>query len=60
MQKYRNNGKEWGIKDDPGPNHTYNAFPLIRDLRLLLDLLATSSGVAPAIAIMALFDKVEQ
>merc|ERR1719266_2167887 len=29
----------------------------IRDLRLLLDLLATSSGVAPAIAIMTLFDK---
>ena len=28
------------------------------DLRLLLDLLATSSGVAPAIAIMTLFDKV--
>jgi len=27
------------------------------DFRLLLDLLATSSGVAPAIAIMALFDK---
>ena len=29
-----------------------------RDLRLLLELLATSSGVAPAIAIMTLFDKV--
>jgi len=28
-----------------------------RDLRLLLDLLATSSGVAPAISIMTLFDK---
>jgi len=28
-----------------------------RDLRLLLDLLATSSGVAPAIGIMTLFDK---
>jgi len=28
-----------------------------RDLRLLLELLATSSGVAPAIAIMTLFDK---
>ena len=31
---------------------------LIRDLRLLLDLLATSSGIAPAIAIMTLFDRV--
>ena len=30
-----------------------------RDLRLLLELLATSSGVAPAIAIMTLFDKVD-
>ena len=30
-----------------------------RDLRLLLELLATSSGVAPAIAIMTLFDKVK-
>ena len=29
------------------------------DFRLLLDLLATSSGVAPAIAIMALFDEVK-
>ena len=29
-----------------------------RDLRLLLELLATSSGVAPAIAIITLFDKV--
>lgn len=28
-----------------------------RDLQLLLDLLATSSGVAPAIAILTLFDK---
>ena len=30
----------------------------LRDLRLLLDLLATSSGIAPAIAIMTLFDRV--
>ena len=30
-----------------------------RDLRLLLNLLATSTGVAPTIAIMTLFDKVE-
>ena len=29
-----------------------------RDVRLMLELLATSSGVAPAIAIMTLFDKV--
>ena len=31
-----------------------------KDLRLLLDLLATSSGVAPAISVMTLFDKVVQ
>ena len=29
------------------------------DLRLLLELLTTSSGVAPAIAMMTLFDKVK-
>ena len=31
-----------------------------RDLRLLLNLLATSTGVAPTIAIMTLFDKARQ
>ena len=35
----------------------YNIFYNNRDLRLLLDLLATSSGVDPAISVMALFDK---
>jgi len=34
----------------------YDIYYNNRDLRLLLDLLATSSGVAPAIAIMTLFD----
>ena len=29
-----------------------------RDLRLLLELLATSSGVAPAICLFSIFDKV--
>jgi hypothetical protein len=36
----------------------YHIYYNNRDLRLLLDLLATSSGIAPAIAIMTLFDKV--
>ena len=36
----------------------YDIYYNNRDLRLLLDLLATSSGVAPAIAIITLFDKV--
>ena len=36
----------------------YDIYYDSRDLRLLLELLATSSGVAPAIAIMTLFDKV--
>ena len=36
----------------------YDIYYNNRDLRMLLDLLATSSGVAPAIAIMTLFDKV--
>jgi len=35
----------------------YDIYYNNRDLRMLLDLLATSSGVAPAIAIMTLFDK---
>ena len=38
--------------------HTLKPKLLVRDLRLLLDLLATSSGIAPAIAIMTLFDRV--
>jgi hypothetical protein len=37
----------------------YHIYYNNRDLRLLLDLLATSSGIAPAIAIMTLFDKVK-
>ena len=36
----------------------YDIYYTNRDMRLLLDLLATSSGVAPAIAIMMVFDKV--
>ena len=36
----------------------YDIYYNNRDLRLLLDLLVTSSGVAPAIAIITLFDKV--
>ena len=38
----------------------YDIYYNNRDLRLLLDLLATSSGVAPAISVMTLFDKVIQ
>ena len=38
----------------------YHIYYNNRDLRLLLNLLATSSGIAPAIAIMTLFDKVMQ
>ena len=29
-----------------------------RDVRLMLELLATSSGLAPAIAVLTIFDKV--
>ena len=36
----------------------YDIYYNNRDLKLLLDLLARSSGVAPAIAIIALLDKV--
>ena len=46
------------VKDQKTKLHTLKPKLLIRDLRLLLDLLATSSGIAPAIAIMTLFDRV--
>ena len=31
-----------------------------RDVRLMLELLATSSGLAPAIAVLTIFDKVSR
>ena len=53
-ERERNSGKS----DKEILGDLYDIYYNNRDLRLLLDLLATSSGVAPAIAIMTLFDKV--
>ena len=62
MEAYRHNIKERekgsGMSDSEVLGDLYDIYYNNRDLRLLLDLLATSSGVAPAIAIMTLFDKV--
>ena len=62
MSAYRHNMRE--ICEDPKKSDReilgdlYDIYYNNRDLRMLLDLLATSSGVAPAIAIMTMFDKV--
>ena len=54
----RNQGS--GKSDREVLGDLYDIYYNNRDLRLLLDLLATSSGVAPAIAIMTLFDNVSR
>ena len=62
MSAYRHNMRE--RCEDPKKSDKeilgdlYDIYYNNRDLRMLLDLLATSSGVAPAIAIMTMFDKV--
>ena len=64
MAAYKYNIKERekgsGKSDEEILGDLYDIYYNNRDLRLLLDLLATSSGVAPAIAIMTLFDKVRR
>jgi len=60
MRTYRSNMRECaedGISDRQMLGEVYDIYYTNRDMRLLLDLLATSSGVAPAIAIMMVFDK---
>ena len=61
MVIYRQNmrSREGGSKSDKELlGDLYDIYYNNRDLRLLLDLLATSSDVAPAISVMTLFDKV--
>ena len=63
MVTYRQNmrAREGNTKTDKELlGDLYDIYYNNRDLRLLLDLLATSSGVAPAISVMTLFDKVIQ
>ena len=61
MVTYRKNMKARDISNKTDKEllgDLYDIYYNNRDLRLLLDLLATSSGVAPAISVMTLFDKV--
>jgi len=59
MDTYRHNMRERGGNNTDKENlgELWDIYYNNRDLRLLLDLLATSSGIAPAIAIMTLFDR---
>jgi len=60
MNKYRENllhTNKDGKSEEELLGDLYHIYYNNRDLRLLLGLLATSSGIAPAIAIIALFDK---
>jgi len=60
MSSYRSMmraGADPKLSDEEVLGELYSIYYDNRDLRLLLDLLATSSGVAPAIAIMTIFDK---
>jgi hypothetical protein len=55
----RNRAENSKKTDKQLPGDLYDIYYNNRDLRILLDLLATSSGVASAIAIITLFDKVK-
>ena len=60
--RYRNElrkqkGKDTLVSDEELLGDLYNVYYHNRDLKLLLDLLATTSGIAASLRIMALFDK---
>ena len=55
-QELRKNAKEI-VTDRELLGDLYDIYYNNRDLKLLLDLLAQSSGIAPSIRIMTLFDK---
>jgi len=60
MNSYRENllhTNNEGKREEDLLGDLYHIYYNNRDLRLLLGLLATSSGIAPALAILALFDK---
>ena len=66
MTRYKNNmllkakKNKTGMRDEDVLGELCNIYYNNRDMKLLLDLLATSSGVAPAILILTLFDKVRK
>ena len=53
----REQGKDTLISDEDLLGDLYNVYYNNRDLKLLLDLLSTSSGIATSLRILALFDK---
>ena len=58
MSKYKTKLKaNQGDDDDEHLGGLYKIYYNNRDLRLLLDLLASSSGIAPSLRILALFDR---
>ena len=64
MRVYKKSLREAARKDEEKPvdekilGDLYEIYYRNRDLKLFLELLAMSSGVAPAISVMALFDSV--
>ena len=66
MRAYKNNKREAAKKDNEKPDDSkilgdlYHIYYKNRDLNRFLELLAMSSGVAPAISFMTLFDSVRR
>ena len=64
MRIYKKSKREAAQKDNEKPldekilGDLYEIYYNNRDLKLFLELLAMSSGVAPAISVMAMFDSV--
>ena len=64
MRVYKKSKRAAAVKENEKPDDSkilgdlYEIYYKNRDLKLFLELLAMGSGVAPAIAVMALFDKV--
>ena len=66
MKVYKNRLRKAAQKDEEKPvdkkilGDLYEIYYSNRDLKLFLELLAMSSGVAPAISVMAMFDSVRK
>ena len=54
----RNQNKDQNINDEDLLGDLWYVYYNNRDLKLLLELLVSTSGVAPAISILCVFDKV--
>ena len=64
MRAYKKSKRAAAVKENEKPDDSkilgdlYEIYYRNRDLKLFLELLAMGSGVAPSIAVMALFDSV--